>query len=302
MHRAVRKQTHVSLLPATRVDSGASDCWLGDGPQASERWPLLAEINCEPVSGTGDREVSQELAGKDPVNLVTFCGIRGGVGTSTMVALLGDALHAQGQRVLMVDLNASDVLRMHFNVPYVDDHGWVRALFPKDWRQQAFRVAPGLCLVPFGRRAVEESGLSHLLRGEGFWLRALADLGQDFDWVLFDCPSLPYRMASALRLRSTLDILVARPDVAAHVLLAQQGLSGPSFLLVNGFDPGKRLECDIMADWHRRYGAHVLPFSVNLDECLNEALACKTTALRYRPDSAPSQTACSLAGWCLERY
>ncbi|HXE19188.1 cellulose biosynthesis protein BcsQ [Castellaniella sp. UC4442_H9] len=234
------------------------------------------------------------------MNLVTVCGIRGGVGASTIVAMLGDALHAQEQRILMVDLNASDLLRLHFNVPYSDDHGWVSALFPKGWRQQAFRIAPGLCLAPFGRRAIEKSGLSHLLRGEGFWLEALADLEPDFDWVLFDCPALPYRMAPALRFRSTLDMLVAHPDVAAHVLLAQLGLGESSHLLVNGLDPGKRLECDIVADWHHRYGARVLPFSVYQDECFHEALACKTTPMRYQPDSVPSQTARSLAAWCLE--
>lgn len=216
-----------------------------------------------------------------------------------MVAMVAEALHDQGERVLMVDLNATDILRLHFNIPYDDRHGWVAALFPRGWRQQAFQVTPGLCLVPFGRKAIEESGLSHLLRGEDFWLQALADLEQDFDCVLFDCPALPYRMAPALRFRSTLDILVARPDVAAHVLLAQQRLNASSYLLINGFDPARQLERDVVTDWQCRYGSRLVPDVVQQDEAMHEALANKTTVIRYQPDSLTSQTARSLAQWCM---
>ncbi|CAM5210513.1 Cellulose synthase operon protein YhjQ OS=Castellaniella defragrans OX=75697 GN=HNR28_002554 PE=4 SV=1 [Castellaniella defragrans] len=232
------------------------------------------------------------------MNLVTLVGLRGGAGTSTVVGMLGDALHAQGARVLMVDLNASDILRLHFNVPYSDGHGWVASLFPKAWRDEAYQVEDGLCLAPFGRKAIEESGLSHLLKGEDFWLQALPGLEEDFDWVLFDCPPLPHRMAAPLRFRSTLDVLVARPDVASHVLLAQVGLGVSSHLLINGFDPKLPLACDIVLDWRHRYGDRVLPDAVLLDESVNEALAFKTPVTRYMPDAASSQAARSLAQWC----
>lgn len=232
------------------------------------------------------------------MKLVTLVGLRGGAGTSTLVGLLGDALHRQGQRVLMVDLNSSDVLRLHFNVPYGDNHGWVAALFPKGWRQQAYQIEEGLCLAPFGRQAIESSGISHLLRGEDFWLQALPDLDDDFDWVLFDCPSLPYRLAPALRFRSTLDILVARPDAASHVLLSQQRLEPYSYLLINGFDPAKRLQRDVVLDWRYRYRDRVLPMPMLLDESLNEALASKMLATAYMPDAASGRAAQALAAWC----
>ncbi|MBN9403141.1 MAG: hypothetical protein J0I30_10075, partial [Burkholderiales bacterium] len=125
------------------------------------------------------------------MNILTLSGVRGGGGTTTVAGMLGDALHTLGQRVLLVDLNASDLLRLHFDVAHGDDHGWVAAGLPSEWRRQAFELAPGLMLVPFGRAAIEDSGVSPLLHGDDFWVRALPGLAGDFDWVLFDCPPYP---------------------------------------------------------------------------------------------------------------
>lgn len=233
------------------------------------------------------------------MNLVTLTGVRGGGGTTTVTGMLGDALHALDQRVLLVDLNASDLLRLHFNVPHEDGHGWVASPFPSDWRQQAFQIDERLVLVPFGRKAVEESGVSHLLRGDDFWLQVLPDLDGDFDWILFDCPPYPNRLAPALRFRSTLDVLVARPDIAACVLLAQIGLETTSHLLINEFEPSRQLQCDIVLEWRCRYGARVLPQPIYRDENLHESLAYKEPVTHYAPDTAASQAARSLAQWFL---
>ncbi|MGA0582288.1 MAG: cellulose biosynthesis protein BcsQ [Castellaniella sp.] len=233
------------------------------------------------------------------MNILTLTGVRGGEGTTTVVGMLGDALHALGQRVLLVDLNASDMLRLHFDVSHRDVHGWVAAGFPLEWRRQAFELAPGLMLVPFGRASIEDAGGSHLLHGDDFWVRALPGLAGDFDWVLFDCPSYPGRQAPALRFHSTLDVLVAHPDVAAHVLLAQIGLDAASHLLINEFEPSRPLARDVVLDWRHHYGTRVLPHSIRRDERLREALACKQPVTRYCPDADASQAARSIARWCL---
>ncbi|WP_417275856.1 cellulose synthase operon protein YhjQ/BcsQ [Castellaniella sp.] len=233
------------------------------------------------------------------MNLMTLTGVRGGGGTTTMTGILGDALSMLGQRVLLVDLNASDLLRLHFGIPLVDSHGWVASSFPSDWREQAFDLNENLVLVPFGRKSIESFGVTHLLRGDDFWLQVLPDLDAEFDWVLFDCPPYPNRLAPALRFRSTHDVLVAHPDIAAHVLLAQIGMSAGTLLLINDFEPSRQLECDVVLDWYRRYGARVLPQSVYRDETLPESLACKKPITRYLPDAVSSQAAGALARWFL---
>lgn len=233
------------------------------------------------------------------MNLVTLTGVRGGGGTTTVAGMLGDALHAQGQRVLLVDLNAADLLRLHFDIPHLDGRGWVSSAFAAEWRQQAFEIRPGLTLAPFGRKAIENSGVSHLLRGDDFWLQVAPDLGADYDWVLFDCPPYPNRLAPALRFRSTLDVLVVHPDIAAHVLLAQIGLEQTTHVLVNGLDTARQLACDVVLDWRFRYGAQVVPQAVALDESVHEALAHKMPVTQYRPGAVASQAAAAIAQWCL---
>lgn len=236
------------------------------------------------------------------MNLVTLTGLRGGGGTTTVVGMLGDALQEMEQRVLLVDLNASDLLRMHFDIPRADGRGWVSSLFPDEWRQQAFELESGLVLVPFGRKAIEDSGVSHLLRGDDFWLQVLPSLERNFDWVLFDCPPCPHRLAPALRFRCDLDLIVAHPDPAAQELLSQTDFESSSYLLINDFDPSRRLECDVLQDWQHHYGARVLSQTIFCDESLPEALVRKKPVTRYMPDAVTSRTARSLARWCLSGY
>ncbi|MDN5843884.1 MAG: cellulose synthase operon protein YhjQ [Alcaligenaceae bacterium] len=236
------------------------------------------------------------------MNVVTLTGLRGGAGTTTVVGMLGDALHALDQRVLLVDLNASDLLRMHFNIPRSDSRGWVTTLFPAEWRQQACQLDSGLMLVPFGRKAIEDSGISHLLQGDDFWLQVLPDLHRDFDWILFDCPPYPHRLARALRFRSTMELVVVRPDVAAQELLTQIDFEASSYLLINDFDPTRRLEHDILLDWQHHYGTRVLPQTIYSDESLPEALAGKMPVTRHMPDAITSQAARALAQWCLSTH
>ena len=208
-------------------------------------------------------------------------------------------MHALGQRVLLVDLNASDLLRMHFDIPAADGRGWVASLFPDEWHQQAFELDKRLMLVPFGRKAMQDAHVSHLLQGDDFWLHVLPSLNRDFDWVLFDCPPCPHRLAEALRFRSTLDLMVVHPDMAAHELLTQIDLESSSYLLVNDFDPSRRLECAVLQGWQAQYGDRVLPQTILCDESLPEALASNTPVTRYMPDAPTSQAARSLAEWCL---
>ncbi len=233
------------------------------------------------------------------MRVAVLAGIRGGAGTTSVVAMLGEALHALGQRVLMADLGPSDLLRLHFNVPYADRHGWTAAGAPRDWRRQTFEAAPGLCLTPFGPGAGDVWGVDHGARAEAFWLDVLADSSLDADWVIFDCAPEAWMPVPALRARSSLDVLVAPPDAAAHVLLARHGLAGGRWLLVNGLDPSGTLAGDIVVDWRRRHGERVVPVVIPRDESVHEALALKTTVARRMPDAAASDAARSLALWCL---
>ena len=47
-------------------------------------------------------------------------GVRGGVGVTTLVAALGQALRAQGERVLLVECSPDHLLGLHLGVPVAE--------------------------------------------------------------------------------------------------------------------------------------------------------------------------------------
>ena len=67
---------------------------------------------------------------------ISLRGIRGGVGTSSTLAALAYALHALGQRVLVVDMCPENTLGLHFNLDLAPRDGWARAtLDQQPWQQ-----------------------------------------------------------------------------------------------------------------------------------------------------------------------
>ena len=77
-------------------------------------------------------------------------GVRGGVGTSSVLAAVGYALHTLGERVLMIDMCPENLLRLHFNLVASEKNGWARAMLDgDDWHVQAWSLAPTLALFQF---------------------------------------------------------------------------------------------------------------------------------------------------------
>ncbi|RON08800.1 cellulose synthase operon protein YhjQ [Pseudomonas brassicacearum] len=228
-------------------------------------------------------------------------GLRGGVGTSSLLAATGHALHSLGERVLLIDMCPENLLRLHFGISVSESGGWARAMIDGvGWNTQAWTVEPGLNVLPYGRLKLEEQDQieQHLLNEPKLWRRRQASLAEHFDWVLFDVPlRLPGHARvgpCALRLR------IVEADAACHVLLQQE--EAPSeHLLINRFDPVSQLQRDLLLIWRKQYGARLLPLSVHQDEAMREALAFKKPVGAYAEASLAAQDVLSLAIWCLTR-
>ncbi|UZD97758.1 cellulose biosynthesis protein BcsQ [Pseudomonas corrugata] len=228
-------------------------------------------------------------------------GLRGGTGSSSLLAALGYALHALEQRVLLVDMCPENLLRLHFNLAVTETDGWARALLDgQDWKGQFWNLAPNLSLLPYGRlfRADQMRLEQALSLQPGLWDRRMRALAEHFDWILFD---LPHRMPWLDRAVSCqLQIQVIEADAACHVLLQQQEEMA-DYLLLNRFDPASQIQRDLMLIWRQHYDARLLPVTVHSDEAMREALACKQPVGRYAPGSLVAQDVLSLAIWCQTR-
>ena len=68
--------------------------------------------------------------------LICVCSPKGGVGKTTLAANLAYSLARTGSKVLALDFDVQNALRLHFGVPLSDERGYVaKALELHDWSQ-----------------------------------------------------------------------------------------------------------------------------------------------------------------------
>lgn len=233
------------------------------------------------------------------MQIATFQGVREGAGTSSIVAMLADALHRQGEHVLVVDASPMDTLRLFFGVPLDDRRGWAAALSREEaWHEQAYRVDAGLDLLPYGRNGLTSDGRNIPAEtGGDFWGRTVHQLQDACSWLLFDLPAgrTPYQ---DLQAHAHLDIRVAAVDAGCHLRLAQTALPDSAWRLASMYDPTRTLCRDILQEWRATTDWRMVPLSMHRDEAVHEALAGKTTVQLLHPQSMGARDANSLATWC----
>lgn len=232
---------------------------------------------------------------------VTVCGLRGGVGTTSIVAMLADALSLMGESVLLIDLNPSDLLRLHFNTPYADINGWAFGEAEgSGWQQHTYQVKDNLCVLPYGRHglATLTADIAMTVNGAALWSNQHLLAATGYAWVIFDVPSNTPHYASLCE-SSDLNVLVAQADMASHILLGQYPLAEKTKVLVNQLNVQQRLSDAVLLDWNIRYGTHLVPLSVRQDLHIQDAFVHKMPATTYFPNASAACDMVSLATWCL---
>lgn len=230
---------------------------------------------------------------------IALWGLRGGVGTTSVTAMLADVLSRSGGSVLAVDMNPADMLRLHFGVPYGDERGWASTGTAPFWHQQTVTVSPSLTMLPYGyHRTARACHPDIAARGDSFWADYYPVLTQMYQWVLFDLPpggnAYPH-----VRDASDLSLVVTGVDMASHILLEQAALPADAWILVNGLDPSRRLSSDILLAWRQSpHGAHLVPVWLHHDQHVHEAFAHKIPATARMTGSSAERDMTQLMQWC----
>ncbi|WP_394559520.1 cellulose biosynthesis protein BcsQ [Aquipseudomonas alcaligenes] len=237
------------------------------------------------------------------MTILALSGIRGGVGSTSLVAALGCALQMLEQRVLMLDMHPHNLLRLHCNLALDATQGWAEADLRAEvnWSEALQQVMEGLYLLPFGR--LDSAGLAALQQRQHAqlqeWAQRLQMLQQRFDWILLDLP--PALHAVQPQLPTVVQHLrVLEADAACHALLNLDGAGGGQ-LLVNRFDPVSQLQRDLLLLWRERLGERLVPQVIHRDEAMAGALAWKSPLGYYAADSLAAHDVRSLATWLLAR-
>src|SRR4028118_1510149 len=127
-----------------------------------------------------------------PAQIIAMCNQKGGVGKTTSTINLGAALVEYGRKVLLIDLDPQGALSVGLGVPAQNlDRTIYNALMERRTSMKDVRVSTdiaGLDLVPsnIDLSAAEVQLVSEVAR-EQTLLRVLADVRDEYDYILIDC-------------------------------------------------------------------------------------------------------------------
>jgi cellulose synthase operon protein YhjQ len=223
--------------------------------------------------------------------------LAGGVGKTSLVATLGRALSARGERVLLVDTAAYGLLPFFFGAR--DQRPGVLRTFTApgaggDAPIQMITVDPETLGPETATQETLTQEISRHARGAG---RVLVDLatasGATTRRLL--------RMAPAVLVPVVPDlssvVSVSSIDAFFQHNVSASGQQVRPFYVLNQFDPSLPLHLDVREVLREQLGDRLLPFALRRAPAVSEALAEGMTVVDYAPNSTAAEDFGSLAGW-----
>jgi cellulose synthase operon protein YhjQ len=233
------------------------------------------------------------------VSLISLASPKGGVGKTTIAANLGHALARTGRRVILLDLDPQNALRLYFGSDLRDPSGFTCRLAERPaWREAMQGCAPNLFLLPYGpcgTRTATEISFS-VAQNQTLLAGPVSEMLSDPDvHVLVDTPPGPSPLLLSLLPLTDLLVTILLVDAASAALvpaLAEGGIYGDDFrigrkglgFVLNQFDPRTRLGPVIAEAAEQQLGRQLLGI-VYRDECVSEAAAAQKAVAEYAPSS-----------------
>jgi cellulose synthase operon protein YhjQ len=234
------------------------------------------------------------------MTLICFASPKGGVGKTTLAANVAHELTGCGLRVIALDLDPQNALRLHFGVPFEDGLGFTHLLAQQpDWRRYLRETPGGVSLLPYGSSGMDDAlALSAAIaQTPGLIQRPVDDILSSPDTCLVvDTPPGPSPMLAAIVSRADLLLTVLLVDASSAALIpgveqgstygnGQTGRPGPVMgFVLNQFDPRTRLG-GVIADAAARHLGDRLLGMVYRDATVAEAVAAQRLLSNYAPAS-----------------
>lgn len=249
------------------------------------------------------------------MRILSIQGIHAGVGASTFVANVARMLRELDQNLLVFDLNANNMLRLHFNMDWQEPAGWaVNICGGNTWHESAFLCEQGVHFLPFGQ--LDDQKYQHLITGVlqenelANYLNAL-DL-PDETWVLLNVSSdLNILSRQALNL-SHMILRIFEPSVAdlSHLMSSMQttyihsdtGLINKAFYVMNKLIPSSEIDHEMALVFKHLLLKKLIPVNIHFDENIKEAFAHKTTVNTHAPKSASAKEFKTIAVWLMSHF
>jgi cellulose synthase operon protein YhjQ len=265
----------------------------GGVPQDGSRWFVLKGM----TGGTPRLQEMPEPASQANVPVLEVFSLAGGVGKTSLVATLGRALSARGERVLLVEATSFGSLPYFFGT--CDCRPGVLRTFrpPVASSDTPIRMAT----VDAEASAVETAVHGSLASEIQAWARGASR-------VIVDVGTRSTATVRGLAQMSPAVLVPLVPDVNSVLAVnsidsffqREAGAVGAQtdvYYVLNQFDASLPLHQEVRKVLRERVGERLLPFELQRTPAVSEALAEGMTIMDYAPDSALAEDYNSLAKW-----
>lgn len=231
--------------------------------------------------------------------LICVCSPKGGVGKTTVAANLSYALARSGIKVLAIDFDVQNALRLHFGVPLSDGRGYVaKSMENPDWSQYVLTPGGNIFVLPYGDCTEEQRvAFEDRLANDGHFLaRGLSTLLNYPGLVIVaDFPPGPGPALKAVSSLADLHLVTLLADTASLSLLPQvenQRMIGGAlnhkaghYFVINQSDSRRHISRDVTTFMEERLGNRLLGV-IHRDESVLEANASQQSIFDFSPVSA----------------
>jgi cellulose synthase operon protein YhjQ len=266
----------------------------------ASRWYALQSVFA-PAEKAAEVPVAPPTALEQRPPMVAVFSLAGGVGKTCLVATLGRALSALGERVLLADTAACGLLPLYFGSREFKP-GVVRTFSPPGALHGAENDAPVHVLSLEAERYPADGDEHDPLLGQ-----LLYD-GRGANRILVDVATASRDVTSRLFFLNPTVLVPILPDISSVASLGSleaflASLASPDARLVeplyllNQFDASLPLHLDVREMLRRQLGDRLLPFVLRRSSAVSEALAEGMTVIDYAPDSPAAGDYWNLAGW-----
>ena len=265
--------------------------------QDAPRWFVLKGI----LSGAAAPQGDSLRAPTANVPVLQVFYLSGGVGKTSLVATLGRALSARGERVLLVE--ATDLGSLPYFFGCCNSQSGVPRTFrpPTSSTDTPIRVATVSPEAAVAQDGPTQSSLASDIQG---W-------AQGANRVIVDVATRSSETIRALARVSPRVLVPLVPDVRSVLTVdaidalfkSELGPSGSVpviHYLLNQFDPSLPLHMEVRKILRDKLGDRLLPFELQRAAAIGEALADGMTIIDYAPDSPAVGAFVCLAKWLQE--
>ena len=301
--------------PAESREPAARPAWLSSTDRAdTPAQPMVPPAPEDTLQASRDRLTSRWFALNGLFNVaaapeaipaattqrapvLAVFSLAGGVGKTSLVATLGRALSARGEKVLLVDTAAFGLLPFFFGAR--DQRPGVLRTFTAP---STSGDAPIQMITIDSESLGPESGPQESLTQE------ISRNARGVSRVIVDLATASGATTRrVLRMAPTVLVPVA-PDMSSVVSVGsidsffQHNVSASDqairpYYVLNRFDPSVPLHLDVREVLREQLGERLLPFALRRTHAVSEALAEGMTVMDYAPNSTVAEDFGNLAGW-----